>query len=148
MAIDSHLKELQKQATEATAEIAKIERLKAEFPDLDSRTDRWGKVRYMASSANAMVNKVEFRRSCGCCQDAALLAMPYVEFEGFRIYSNPHDIIVGQHDDISGVFAQAGWKKQYEQAGISHHVITEIKRHLAACAPRDESYEDDDDNAA
>jgi hypothetical protein len=149
MAIDTHLKHLQKQADEASAELAKIERLKAEFPDLDTHTDRWKNVRYMSASANPMVNRVEFRYSCGCCNDSPLIAMPYIEFEGMRVYSNPHYLYVGHRNPYDGgVKTDGDWKKQYEKAGISHHVITEIKKHLGAAAPQDEPYEDDDDNAA
>jgi hypothetical protein len=145
MALDTHLKQLQKQATEAAAELAKIERLKAEFPDLDTHTDRWKNVRYMAVSANPRVHEVEFRRSCGCCSDSPLVAMPYLEFEGLRIYSNPHYVFVGQHDYNGHVLADVGWRKQYEKAGISYHAIDKIKAHLEALAPRDEPYEDDDE---
>lgn len=149
MAIDDHMKRLRKQAEESASELAKIERLKAEFPDLDTYTDRWKNVRYMSVMANPMVNNVDIRRSCGCCPDAGVIAMPYVEFEGMRVYSNPHYLFVGAQDAYyGGVNADRDWKKQYEKAGISHHAIAEIKRYLAASAPSEDPYEDDDDDAA
>lgn len=153
--IDKHIEVTKKKLAEAQAELEKIERLRAEFPDLETYTDRWKNTRYMATSANPMVNKVEFRRSCGCCSDAGSIAMPYVEFEGHRVYSNPHYLFIGTCNGYSGVYADNNWKKQYEDAGISCHVIRQIRDHLKAVAPRGEPYEDgeddneeDDDSAA
>lgn len=136
--IDNHITRLESEAKKAQDELAKIRRLREEFPDLDSHTDRWKNIRYMAKSANAMVDQIEIRRSCGCCPDTPIIAMPYLEFEGMRLYSDPHYIYIGHQTYNYDVQEEAGWKRQYEQAGISYHVIKKVKEYLKANAPKPE----------
>jgi hypothetical protein len=142
--INDRINKLEAEKKQAAAELAKITRLKEEFPDLETHTDRWKNVRYMASSANARVFQVEFRNSCGCCRDTPVIALPYLEFEGQRIYSNPCYLYVGSRTYDYDVQANAGWKKPYEEAGISHHAIAKIKNFLEASAARDEEESDAD----
>lgn len=142
--IDDHIKRLETEAKKAQDELAKINHLRAEFPDLQTHVDRWKNVRYMAESANARVFQVEFRNSCGCCRDTPVIALPYLEFEGQRVYSNPCYLYVGERTYNYEVQAKTGWKKQYEDAGISHHAIAKIKSFLEAEAPRNEEDEDVD----
>jgi hypothetical protein len=145
MALETHQKQLEADLAKAQAEIAKITRLKEEFPDLESQQDRWKTVRYMAASANPRVDQVEFRRSCGCCQDAGVLGMPYVEFEGTRVYSNPHYLFIGEGAWNGGVIEQHGWRKVFETAGVSYHALDRIKEYLKTMTPRGEEELDDDD---
>lgn len=135
--IDDHIKRLESEATKARDELAKITRLREEFPDLETHVDRWKTVRYMATSANARVDEVEFRNSCGCCPDTPVLALPYLEFEGVRIYSNPCYLYVGERSYDYSVVPKLRWKKQYEDAGISYHIIAKIKQLLGARGEED-----------
>lgn len=114
MGAADHIAKLRKTVDEAQRELAKIGRLREEFPDLETHTDRWGTVRYMAASANPRVTEVEFRRSCGCCSDTPLLAMPFLEHEGTRVYSDPFHVFVGHHTYDGDVIAEEGWKKEIQ----------------------------------
>lgn len=135
MGIKSHVEKLQKDSEKAQAELGRIERLRRAFPDLETDTDRWGRVRYMARSANARVDQVLFHRNCGCCSDSPLHARPYLEFEGETIHSNPCNVMVGRPRFWGGGFQEgAGWRQTYEDAGVNPRIVEKIQRHVDALA--------------
>lgn len=141
--IQKKIAEIEKEIQERTQHLATLEKLLKEFPDLDFRQNRWGTVKYMAKSANSRVDKVHFARTCGCCSDAGYLAQPYLEIDGTAVYSNPHNIEVGQDYDYR-VQAKWGWEKPYVEAGISPVAIQVIRDHLASITgERDDDNEDD-----
>lgn len=146
MSIGSHIERLQRESEKARAELGRIERLRREFPDLETDTDRWGRVRYMARSANARVDRVLFHRNCGCCPDSPLHARPYLDFEGETIHSNPCDVMVGNPCSWGGGFQErTGWRKTYEDAGVSFRVVEEIQRHVEYLAAAEGEGEDEED---
>lgn len=136
--IDDHTKRLEAAVKKAQDELAQIARLRDEFPDLETHVDRWKCIRYMAASANARVFQVEFRNSCGCCRDTPVVALPYLEFEGMRVYSNPCYFYVGERTWGGYVQAEPTWRKQYETAGISYHAVAKIKKFLEEQRRREE----------
>lgn len=142
MSIKQHIEKLQKTQLSAANELTAVERLRIEFPDLETHEDRWATVRYMAKSANARVDNVDFRYNCGCCADSPLQAMPYLEFNGLRVYSNPFYLFVGEKTYDGYVQENHKWEKPFEDAGVPASVIDKIRQHLASLA-RDE----DDDGA-
>lgn len=145
MTILNHIEKLQKESAKAQAELGHIERLRREFPDLETDRDRWGRVRYMAKSANAKVDQVLFHLNCGCCADSPLHARPYLKFEGETIYSNPCNVMVGSPHAWGNGFSEGkGWRKTYEDAGINPKVLEMIQRHVDALANEDEDEEDED----
>lgn len=146
MAIERHIEKLQKEAAGARAELGRIARLRREFPDLETDTDRWGHIRYMARSANSRVDQVLFHRNCGCCADTPLHARPYLEFEGFKIYSNPCNVMVGSHSEWGDGFKENDhWRAAYEEAGVNPAVIESIRRHIEYLAHDDEDENEDEE---
>lgn len=145
--IDDHIKRLEADIKKAQAELAKIARLREEFPDLEIEVSRGGTVRYLAESANARVFQVELHNTCGCCPEAGVVARPFLEFGGSRIYSNPSNLLVGHRTWDDFIVARDGWRKQYETAGISHHAVAKIKKILEESRPRYDEEGDDVDVA-
>ena len=146
MGIDQHMETLRKGQTKAQRELETIAALREEFPDLETDRDRWGRVRYMAKSANARVTDVMIHRNCGCCADSPLHARPYLKLNnGTYIYSNPCDVMVGEPYSWGDGFREYdGWKKTYTEAGINPEVIEQIERHIGYLS-RDDDDDDDDD---
>lgn len=83
--------------------INQLLKLQKQFPDLQEVTDRWQNIRYSSVHANNLCNKVEIRKSCGCCMGAAIYAYPYIEIDDIRIYSNPARIILGYGNEFTGL---------------------------------------------
>ena len=83
------MSDLDKEIQELENKTNKLKALKARYPDLQQDVDRWKKVRYTSKSVNFVVDKVEIRHGCGCCNDSPVLVCPYLEIEGNRIYSEP-----------------------------------------------------------
>lgn len=143
MGIEQHIERLKKDETKAQGELGRIHRLRQTFPDLEADTDRWGRVRYMAKSANARVDHVMIHRNCGCCPDSPIHARPYLKFEGEEIYSNPCSAMVGRPSIWGYGFEEdPHWRKAYEDAGINPQILAEIQRYVDS---RKEDDEDEDE---
>lgn len=144
MSIADHIERLQKEHSKAQKELDFIEELRREFPDLETTTDRWGHVRYMAKSANARVNDVMIHRNCGCCADSPYHARPYLKLNnGTYIYSNPCDSMIGEPNLWGNGFVESyGWKRRYTEAGINPEVIQQIERFIEC--EKDDDEEDED----
>lgn len=127
-----HLETLKKDASEAGDTLTKVEKLRSEFSDLRVETDRWKATRYKARSANSRVTHIEFRRTCGCCSDAGILAMPYMETVLGRVYSDPHRMEIGEGRSYSWVREFHGWETKYREAGISEEIVAKIRSYLDA----------------
>lgn len=109
-------------------EADRLERLSQRFPDLTEYRGRWRTV-LVAKSANAAATGVEVRYSCGCCVDAAVVAWPFVDVDGQRVYSSPTDFKVGTKDD-DGDYPWDGWDKPLRDAGIPEQVIEQVAARL------------------
>lgn len=140
MSIERHMEKLRKDESKAQSELDFIAELRQEFPDLETTTDRWGRVRYMAKSANARVNEVFIHRNCGCCSDSPVHARPFLQLNnGTHIYSNPCNVMIGEPYAYGDGFREYdGWEEKYTEAGVNPKVIEEIKRYIT-------TQEDDED---
>ena len=139
--MEKHLKDLSTQRCEASETLDRITRLRSEFPDLRVQTDRWKTTRYKAASANSRVTKVEFRRTCGCCQDPGILAMPYLETTMGRVYSDPFNMEIGEGRTYTYVMEHEGWEDKYRKHGIPEELIQQMRRYMDAELA---AYNDDD----
>jgi hypothetical protein len=103
------------------------------YPDLNVNSDRWGTVRYGSKFVNTIADKIEFRRSCGCCPDAEILALPYVESDLGRIYSVPERFKLGEGSAWGDfVYPSARWQEECREAGISEFLIDQMQEYLTA----------------
>lgn len=137
--MEKHLENLSQQRSEADQTLDRITKLRSEFPDLRVQTDRWKTTRYKAKSANPRVTKVEFRRTCGCCHDPGILAMPYMETTMGRVYSDPFHMEIGEGRSYDTVYEHTGWEAKYREHGISEEVIKQMRSYM------DSELDDDDD---
>jgi hypothetical protein len=68
--------------------------------------------------------------SCGCCEDAAVIASPYIIIEGMDVFSNPHQLFIGFKDYDTFDYPDDNWESKCRDANISEIVIEEIRRHF------------------
>jgi len=141
-----HLETLSSQRSEAGQTLDRITRLRSEFPDLRVQTDRWKTTRYKAKSANSRVTDVEIRRTCGCCHDPGILAMPYMETTMGRVYSDPFHMEIGEGRSYDTVYEHNEWEERYRKHGISEEVIAQMRSYMDAALDRDDDDDDDDDD--
>lgn len=141
--INKHIASLKEEASKKLTEHDQLLRLKQEFPDLRYERDRWGTIRYKSASVNSQCDDYEWRRTCGCCSDAGILAMPYVETTLGRVYSDPFHMEVGEGRSYDWVREHHGWQERYRKASISEDLIGRIKERLDR--EIEEAREDDDD---
>jgi len=109
------------------AELERVERLKAIYPDLKRHVGRWDKVAYCSPSVNHLVNKYEHRFNCGCCGDSPMELWPYVETHYGRVYSDPTGIFIGEKDPyLGGAVSRSGWREQLKGYGIPEALIEDV----------------------
>ncbi len=134
--------DLEKKIAEEQAKVDQLKRLAETFPDLKEDQDRWKTKRYYSKLVNSQALDVDRIHSCGCCSDAPYYAMPYIEFEGIRIYSNPPRFYLGEGSwSGPGHSWDGDWAKKMEVAGINKRVIDIVKIEQA----RDEAGQIDDE---
>jgi hypothetical protein len=128
--------ELQSQIYNAQRKLALLE----QFPDLHKYSGRWDK--YLCSElVNPIATGVDFVHSCGCCSDAVLYAMPYVEVAKERIYSDPAQIAIGEKSPNGGERSWHNWAEKIKDHGLPGAIIEQIKKMFEENQERDE--EDD-----
>jgi hypothetical protein len=140
--MEKYVADLYAKRDQAGADLDRISRLRSEFPDLRVETDRWKKTRFKAKSANSRVTAVEIRRTCGCCHDPGILAMPYMETTLGRVYSDPFHIEIGEGRSYDTVYEHTGWEERYRKHGISEEVIAQARSYIDAELARNEDDED------
>jgi len=139
--MDESVKKKLEEIEKANAEKALLEALTKEFPDLKIHTNRWGRKRYSAKSANSRVDQYDSGFNCGCCEDSPLEIWPYLETMGTKIHSDPTGIMVAdRYDSYDGeeyrkLSAYAGWKDRFVGNGISEKVINAVEEELRSRAP-------------
>lgn len=143
--MDKHLLMLQDKQIESGTELDRVLRLRSEFPDLRIETDRWKQTRYRAKSANHRVTDVEIRRTCGCCHDPGILAMPYMETANGRVYSDPFHIEIGEGRAYDRVYEHNDWEDRYRKHGISEPVIGQMRDYMDGQLERTVALDEDDD---
>jgi hypothetical protein len=139
--MEKHMADLAIKRIESGSELDRISRLRSEFPDLRVNVDRWKHTRYMAKSANSRVTDVEIRRTCGCCHDPGILAMPYMETTLGRVYSDPFHIEIGEGRSYDPVHEHDDWESRYRKYDIPEEVIGQMRVYMDAELARSE---DDD----
>ena len=117
---NNHIENLEK-------ELQLINKLKETFPDLVVKQNRWKRKYHCSKTANALVDKVHFGATCGCCSDAGILAYFYLKLDGVNVYADPYSIEVGEKGweyDRENLC----WKEELEKAGINN---PEIKKSIS-----------------
>lgn len=128
------LLELQERQKNLIAEEVGLEAAIKEFPDLRVDTDRWGRVRYYAKSANPRVTDCTFSHSCGCCDDALLLAHPFLVFSGLPIYSDPPFFTIGERYE-DGDRMDLGCFNKLKEVGIPEILADKFQEYYNAHQP-------------
>jgi len=144
--MEKYVERLEKDRSSADDTLEKVRRLRSEIPDLRVQTDRWKQTRYKARSVNSRVTHIEFRRTCGCCSDAGILAMPYMETVLGRVYSDPHRMEIGEGRSYDWVREFDGWEEKYRSIGISEEIVAKIRSYLDAELSNANDDDDDDDD--
>jgi hypothetical protein len=116
------------------------------YPDLSKYNGRWDSY-YQSTLVNQLRNNfdIEYRTSCGCCADAVIYAMPYVEHKGVKVYTNPAQITIGEKNEYgSGIIEYENWViKAKEQYKLSDEIIKSISMYLDENLPV--NYDDEED---
>lgn len=110
------------------------------YPDLSEFQGRWESY-FQSKIVNLALFdfKIAYRRSCGCCADAVIYAMPYIEVNGIRVYTNPAQIAIGEGLSWgSGISPYESWK----YADICNEMKQEIQKYLDENPP---IYDTDED---
>ena len=141
---EKHIASLKEEAAKKSTEHDHVLRLRQEFPDLIYHRDRWDNVRYKSASVNSQCDKFEWRRTCGCCSDPGILAMPYIETALGKVYSDPFYMEVGEGRSYGHVWEHHGWQDRYRKVGIPEDLIGRIKNLLDSEIARSQEDEDDD----
>jgi len=102
--------------------------LSEQFTDLREYRGRW-QTYLIAKSVNPIAEGVDFVHSCGCCDDASLYAMPYVDRKNQRIYSDPCQIVIGEKAgyDALGEKPRDTWEETVREHELPDHIIEKIR---------------------
>lgn len=109
------------------AELVRLEKLAALYPDLARFGGRWQRVVYCSELVNEQATHVFCRYNCGCCSDSPFEAWPYVKTEYGDVYSKPALFFVGEQHWISGAAPNENWEKELRKAKISETVIETLR---------------------
>jgi len=126
---------LQEKYDKLLLELENIKQILEVYPDAKIYNDRWNNKRYSDKKVNTIVNHVEFRHSCGCCSDSALLAYPCIMFGNTRIYSDPMYFCIGEKCPDGGERSLPGWRKAMEEKLIPLQIIEEVRQYLKENPP-------------
>ena len=138
MGINDKVKELERELNAALL-------AKALFPNVEINRDRWGRERFFSCDVNSKADKVEIHHSCGCCQDAALYARPYIEDSGVTVYSDPPYFTIGYGNEWGyGENESEGWEETMREKNILEEVIKQCRKYLDENKPG--AHDDDEDD--
>jgi hypothetical protein len=122
------LEELDKTIHVAQEYKIKILSLSERFPDLELHTGRWNRERLVSKEVNSIAEDCDIGHSCGCCSDAVVLVFPYVTYQGYKIYSNPASIGVGEEYSIgTGQLPWDNWEQSLKNHNVSDKVIEVVR---------------------
>ena len=117
------------------SDLKRLEKILEKYPDIREEKDRWEHIRLCSKSANSLANDVEIRHSCGCCEDAALYAYPFIEIDGETIYCDPCRFYIGQKNYGNGEVEEYGWKNELIKHGIPQIISDKIRDNFDANKP-------------
>lgn len=118
--------------------------LSEQFPDLRENQTRW-QTYLCAESVNSIAEDVDFAHSCGCCIDAVLYAMPYIDRNGQRIYSDPCQIAIGEKAGYDACGEKPrDWEEIVKKHGFPDRIAEKIRVFFEE--NKVEYFDDDDDD--
>lgn len=126
--IKKELEELKSKKNDLEKEISKLDNLLNVYSDLNIITKNKNKF-YCSKSVNSLVSDVFFTYTCGCCGDADVVAYPYFNYVGIKIYSDPCYFIIGSQRDYEQ--PNSYWKEAMEINNISQVVINQVEQYFA-----------------
>lgn len=129
MSLEDHINKLNSEIEKNQKELATLEKLKAQFPDLRVHINRWKTQRYYSALANELAEHYDMKHNCGCCGDSPLEVWPYTEYEGQRVYSDPPVFTVGENSYFGDV-PHEGWEDKLRVAKIKEKLIDSIQIHF------------------
>jgi hypothetical protein len=102
-----------------------LKRWYCSIADLREYNDRWGRIYYCSKSVNALCADFDWRNSCGCCSDAAIVVWPYIETTSCKIYSDPPNFTIGSKDRPEPI---QDWEQSLKNALIPEVVVERIAK--------------------
>lgn len=117
------------------AEAAEVEKLLAEFPDLEVKYDRWHKQYFTSKSVMPIATDVMIRHSCGCCNDSALYATPYVIRSNNKVFVDNIHICVGHKSYYGGEEPANDLDEILEKNGFNELCKSIVKLYLSTHKP-------------
>jgi len=127
--MSNFIEELEKELEEKQIFLNKLKDIKKNYPSLDEYRGRWRTV-YCSKEINGKTDEVQIEKSCGCCVDAALLAKPFKEIEGIKIFSDPVKFTIGWGEYSGGYTLNEGWDEKMKKALIPEKIITKVKEYI------------------
>jgi len=129
LCIDYQIELLKKEASLILNKMAELRKLAVLYPDLKKHTNRWKRERWYSKSVNSLVDKCEIGHDCGCCGDSPVEVWPYLEIDGFKVYSNPCCLTVGEASSY-GDRPDKDWQEKFVIYGISDVIINKVKEYF------------------
>lgn len=112
---------------ELEEEVLALEQLFKLYPDLQSKTHRWGRVRYYSKMVNAKCDAYDLGHNCGCCSDSSLELFPYLKTENGNVYSDPPCFTIGERFDYAADREYSGWDDRLRENEIPEWIIKELR---------------------
>lgn len=125
--INEEVEKLRREAEASVSEAERLVRLHEKYPDMKKYVGRWNRIAYYSRSVNEIVDEVELRHNCGCCNDSPLEAWPFLQTENGRVYSDPPRIVVGEKHWIAGDRPEDGWEEKLLKEKIPEKIIEVIR---------------------
>lgn len=128
--ISKSIEQLEKEVLDKNNEISRLKSLQEKFPDLESYTNRWKKVRYTSKLVNNIVTDCEIYHGCGCCNDSPLKISPYIKTEFGNVYSSPCEFIIGEKYWDGGDEETPNWQNILIKENIPEAIIKIAEVHF------------------
>ena len=140
---------LKEKVEQEREKLQKREILLKMFPDLEETSDRWGNKRLFTKEANAVADEVDIHHSCGCCEDAGLLARPYKMVGGMKVFSDPCSFCIGQKAGFMAIGDEEydNWQEKLKEAGIEkEEIYDKIKNYFKENKAKYPRWEEDEED--
>lgn len=137
ISIKGQIEDLRKEIALKDQELINLINLEKLYPDVRKYQAKY-RAFQQSKSVNNKVTDFEYKYSCGCCSDAAVMVFPYLETKCGKVYSDPCSFTIGERYQMP----HGSWKKSLVNAGISDTVICMIEKQLKAICMVEEDEED------
>lgn len=145
--IDNKIQEFTKQAYEHH----QLLKLREKLPDLDIHTNRWGHQHYVSDLIIKDCNDYLSGRDCGCCVDSPHYIMPYINMDGFKVYTKKYRFYIGEND-YSYIFQAVEpekLEKELKDYGFNNDFVKKIVDiqtiHVKEAEEAEDCWDDDDE---